>query len=225
MITLYSGLVVKQPLVESLIPAFTAATGVPVETTFEPTTILLERIAAGERPDLVLGVAVSLGDLAERGVLDTATVTEIAVSAIGFARSPSTPAPADDAAATFLDYLVTNVPVAYALAGASGIHFVEQLRQRDLLDTINADAVQLPSGLTAEAVLDGRANVAIQQVSELRSVPGDLIVAPIPHELQQYGRFSVAARPGAPEAAQRFIEFLTTQQATDAFAAVGLGRP
>ena len=120
MITLSSGLVVKQPLVESLIPAFEAETGTRIEPTFAPTTVILQSIEAGERPDLVLGVAGSLSDLADRGVLDAGTVVELAVSAVGFARLPSTPGPADGEAQTFLDYLLAARSVAYSLSGASG---------------------------------------------------------------------------------------------------------
>lgn len=224
MITLYSGLVVKQPLVESLIPEFEAATGTRVEATFEPTSVLLERIAAGERPDLFLGVAASARDLADQGILDAEAVTEIAVSAVGFARLPETPAPKDPSAQTFLDYLVDST-VAYTLSGASGLHFIKVLQQHDLLDRIDERAVRFPSGLTAEAVVDGRADVAIQQVSELRSVPGPHVVEPIPHDLQSYGRFAIGARVGAPEAAGEFASLLASDRAITAFEAVGLSAP
>ena len=60
MITLYSGLVVRQPLVETIIPAFAEATGVQVETTFAPTTVLRAKIDEGDRPDLVLGVTAAV---------------------------------------------------------------------------------------------------------------------------------------------------------------------
>lgn len=225
MITLYSGLVVKQPLQESLIPAFEAATGIRVEATFEPTSVLLERIEAGARPDLVLGVAASVRDLAEQGILDGDTVTEIAVSAVGFARLPETAGPADPSARAFLDYLVGAQAVAYSLSGASGLHFIEVMRQHGLLDRIDERAIRYPAGLTAEAVIDGRADISIQQVSELRSVAGPHLVEPIPHELQAYARFAIGVRAGAPEAARTFASSLTGERASTAFAAVGLSAP
>lgn len=225
MITLYSGLVVKQPLVESLIPAFEAATGIRVEATFEPTSVLLERIATGERPDLVLGVAASVRDLADRGILAADAVSEIAVSAVGFARLPETEGPADPSGQGFLDYLLGAQAVAYSLSGASGLHFMDVLRQHDLLDRIDERAVRFPSGLTAEAVVDGRSEVAIQQVSELRSVDGPHLVEPIPHELQSYARFAIGVRTGAPQAAFTFASSLATERASTAFASVGLSAP
>ncbi|MFK4728296.1 substrate-binding domain-containing protein [Agromyces mediolanus] len=225
MITLYSGLVVRQPLVDALIPAFEAETGECVEATFEPTTVLLERIAAGERPDLVLGVAGSVVELAESGVLDPAAVAEIAVSAVGVARLPETTGPADASAEAFLARLLESRAVAYSLSGASGLHFAGVLRERGLLERIDERAVRFPAGLTAEAVVDGRAEFAIQQVSELRSVPGPHLVEPIPHGLQSYARFAIGARAGAPAAARDFAGSLAGERALLAFEAVGLSAP
>lgn len=225
MITLYSGLVVQQPLVEALIPEFEAATGSRVAVTFEPTSVLLERIGAGERPDMVLGIAGSVRALAEQGILDADAVAEIAVSAVGFARMPETPGPVDESAQAFLDYLVGARAVAYSLSGASGLHFAEVMRQHELLERLDERAVRFAAGLTADAVVDGRADVAIQQVSELRSVAGPHIVQPIPHELQSYARFAIGVRAGAPEAAGDFASFLASERASTAFAAVGLTAP
>lgn len=225
MITLYSGLVVRQPLVETVIPAFEAEHGVRVEATFEPTTRLLQRIEDGDRPDLVLGVASSVRDLAGDGIVDAAAIDDIAVSAVGFARLPETPAPADSGAPTFLDYLMAARAVAYTLSGASGLHFMAVLREHGLLERLDERAVRFESGLTAEAVVDGRADVAVQQVSELRSVAGPHVVEPIPHELQAYARFAIGARTGAPQAARDFARLLTEPSAQQAFAAAGLSRP
>lgn len=225
MITLYSGLVVRQPLIETVIPAFEAATGEHVEATFEPTTVLLERIAAGERPDLLLGVSSSVAELAAAGVLDPELVRDIAVSAIGFACLPETAQPPTGTAEDFLDYLCAARAVAYTLAGASGLHFMRVLQDRGLLERVDERAVRLGGGLTAEAVVDGRADIAIQQISELRSVLGPHVVNPIPHELQSYGRFAIGARVHAPAAATAFAAMLTEAKAQDAFAGVGLSAP
>ncbi len=176
-------------------------------------------------PDLVLGVSSAVTALAADGVLDPSRTAEIAVSAVGFARLAGSPAPAEASEDAFLEYLLAARAVAYTLSGASGLHFMKVLRERGLLERIDERAVRFESGLTVDAVLDGRADVAIQQISELRSVSGAQIVEPIPHELQSYGRFAVGARPGAGEDAARFVTLLTEASAQDAFAAVGLSRP
>ncbi|MCK2035860.1 substrate-binding domain-containing protein [Microbacterium sp. SSW1-49] len=225
MITLYSGLVVRQALEETVIPIFEKETGERVEATFEPTTVLLSRIAEGARPDLVLGVSSSVRELADQGVLGHEGLADIAVSAVGFARLPDSPAPADESAESFLEYLRAAAAVAYTLSGASGLHFMEVLRAHDLLDAIDERAVRFAAGLTAEAVVDGRASVAIQQVSELRAVAGPHVVAPIPHALQSYASFAIGVRHGAPGAAAAFAASLGADDARRAFASVGLSAP
>ncbi|PPF45452.1 molybdenum ABC transporter substrate-binding protein [Pseudoclavibacter sp. AY1F1] len=224
MITLYSGLVVRQALVDELIPAFEAATGERIVATFEPTTVLLEKIAGGDRPDLFLGVSSSAHELAAQGILDADTVADIAVSAVGFARLAQTPAPSEDTEEAFLQYLRES-RVAYTLSGASGIHFMNVLRERNLLDAVDERAVRFPAGLTVEAVIDGRADVAIQQIAELRSVEGEHVVAPIPHALQSYGAFAIGVGVSAPASARAFSATLTEARAQAAFASVGLSAP
>lgn len=224
MITLYSGLVVRQALVDDLIPAFEASTGEHIVATFEPTTVLLDKIAGGERPDLFLGVSSSAHDLAAQGILDADTVADIAVSAVGFARLTRAPAPSADTEEAFLQYLRES-RVAYTLSGASGIHLMKVLRERNLLAGVDERAVRFPAGFTAEAVIDGRADVAIQQISELRSVAGEHVVAPIPHALQSYGRFAIGAGFSASASARAFSATLTEEPAQAAFASVGLSAP
>lgn len=225
MITLYSGLVVKQPLEERIIPLFQEHMGLRISTVFEPTTMLLQRVSQGERPDLLLGTADSLAGLADDGVLSASSVTDIAISSVGFAHAPGSAEPADDSAEAFLDYLVSARAVAYSLSGASGQHFMRLMRKYGLLERIDENAVRFESGLTAEALADGRADVAVQQLSELRSVPGEHISLPIPHELQDYGRFAIGARPKAPAEALAFLTMLTAPRARQAFESVGLETP
>ncbi|MFV0426297.1 MAG: substrate-binding domain-containing protein [Beutenbergiaceae bacterium] len=222
MTTLYSGLVVKAPLEQTVIPAFEAGRHDRIETTFEPTSVLLSKIQDGERPDLLLGVSASLHSLADQGILDPSSITEIAISSVGFARPAGSPGPRDGSTQAFLDYLRSARSVAYTLSGASGKHFMTVMGERGLLEAIDARAERFESGLTATAVLDGRCDVAIQQVSELRSVAGDLVIEELPHELQSYGRFAIGARVGAAASAIEFVSFLQTDVATQAFAAVGL---
>jgi molybdate transport system substrate-binding protein len=55
---------------------------------------------------------------------------------------------------------------------------------------INARATITPSGFTAERLVTGEAELAVQQISELKQVPGVEIVGPIPLHLQRPAVFS-----------------------------------
>ncbi len=167
--------------------------------------MLLERIAAGERPDLVLGVSSSVTDLAEQGLVDPAQVAEIAVSSVGFARLEGARVPADDSAAAFLDYLLAARAVAYTLSGASGVHFMKVLGSA----VFSSASMSVPFAASRvspwkRCSTGGRMSRSSRSAS-CRSVVGPQIVEPIPHDLQSYGRFAIGARPGAGDDAARFV--------------------
>jgi molybdate transport system substrate-binding protein len=56
--------------------------------------------------------------------------------------------------------------------GASGVNFAGLIQQRGVVETFNARATMLPKALTSEAIVDGRADLAVQQTSELMTVRG-----------------------------------------------------
>lgn len=89
-------------------------------------------------------------------------------------------------------------------------------------DTIKA--VTIPAGLTAEKLVSGEAELAIQQISELKSVEGVDVIGPFPDEVQITTRFSAAVFQEAenPEDAAAFIESLVTKDAHNAYAEGGL---
>jgi len=74
--------------------------------------------------------------------------------------------------------------VAYSRIGASGIFFAQLIERMGIASEINARARITPSGFTAERLVSGEADLAVQQISELKLVPGVEIVGPVPLELQ-----------------------------------------
>src|ERR1700704_4280916 len=80
--------------------------------------------------------------------------------------------------------------VAYSRIGASGIFFAQLIERMGVAAEINAKARVVPSGFTAERLVTGEADLAVQQISELKLVPGVEIVGPIPRELQSPMVFS-----------------------------------
>jgi molybdate transport system substrate-binding protein len=59
-----------------------------------------------------------------------------------------------------------------------------------IAQAINARARVIPSGFTAEVLVTGEAELAAQQISELKQVTGVEVVGPIPHHLQSPAVFS-----------------------------------
>jgi molybdate transport system substrate-binding protein len=91
---------------------------------------------------------------------------------------------------------------------------------------INARATVSPMGFTAERIVTGEADVAIQQVSELKQVEGVEIVGPLPHHLQKPAVFSAGTMTGSKQAAASalLLKFLASSEATPALIESGLER-
>ncbi len=108
--------------------------------------------------------------------------------------------------------LLLSVPsLCYSRSGASGLHFARVLRDLGIADAVNAKATIIPSGFTAETLLDGRCVLAIQQISELLVVPGIEVVGPLPDPIQETLTFSagVFATACQPQMARDWLAAIT----------------
>ncbi|MGO4247650.1 substrate-binding domain-containing protein [Paenarthrobacter sp. RAF54_2] len=215
---LFSTLAVKKALDETILNAFKEETGIHVETVFDPTAQLLHRIDAGESFDVMIGVTDSFAALG--AVVDAKDFTALARTGIGVAVGPEGPIPDISTLDAFIAAVLDANSVAYSRTGASGIYFASLLEDLGIAAGVNAKATVLEKGFVAEAVIDGRADVAIQQLSELLFVSGVRIAGPLPTAIQHYTEFSaaVAVQPGDRGAAEKFVAFLTSPLAGAAYA-------
>ena len=226
-IEIMSTLGVFGPLGTTIAPAFEAATGHTLSIRFDPTGILIAAIASGQRADVVIAIDTALAPLAQQGILDPATLTNLARSSVGLAILPNAPPLDISTPDLFVDALRSARSIAWSRAGASGLMFAKLIERLGIAEQIRAKSVIIPHGLTAERLLTGEADLAIQQLSELKAVPGIQIAGPIPAPYQETITFTAAlfTNPPNPAPAQSFLQTLTTQHATAAFTQAGLEPP
>jgi molybdate transport system substrate-binding protein len=224
-VKLFSTIAVKKALDDVILDAFTAKTGITVEGVYDPTVQLLRRIDAGETFDVMIGVTNSFDSLGH--LVDLTSRRNVARSGIGLAVPADANIPDISTTDTFVQTLLNARSVAYSVTGASGIYFAELLNRLRIADAINAKATIIEKGFIANALVDGRADVAIQQLSELLFVPEAQIAGPFPAEVQQYTEFSAALALEAVENAEAraFLEFLTSAEANEAYAQTLLDAP
>ncbi|GJD48544.1 Aconitate isomerase [Methylobacterium crusticola] len=201
---------------------FEAASGLVLTVAFAPTALLMERIAAGERPDLALLTAEAAAELDARGLLRGAP-RPLVRSSLGIAAAPGGSAPEIGSLPALVRFLRAAPSIAYSRSGASGRFFAALLDRLALRAVVDAKAVIVPSGFTAERVVSGEAAYAVQQVSELLFVPGIGPVAPLPEEAQSRAVFAAALLPG-PRAreAEALVAHLTHPDRAGVLAAWGL---
>ena len=114
--------------------------------------------------------------------------------------------------------------VAYSRLGASGIFFAQLIERIGIASEVNAKACIIPQGFTAERLVAGDADLAVQQISELKQVAGSEVVGPIPPELQTPAVFSAGRMAASvrPEQSDRLLKFLASPEAAPALRESGL---
>ncbi len=209
--------------VGSLAGRYEAACGARIDADFAPTLGLLERLRGGEGADVVILTKEALDDLAAKGSVVAETCVDLARSYVGIAVRAGADHP-DIATETALRAALLGGRVAYSRIGASGILFARLIERMGIASEVNARARIIPSGFTAERLISGEADLAIQQISELKQVPGVEVVGPIPRELQTPAVFSAGRMAASSKVAQsgRLLRFLASPEVAPVLRESGL---
>jgi molybdate transport system substrate-binding protein len=196
----------------ALAERYEADSGSRIDADFAPTVALLERLGKGETADVVILTRQALDDLAAAGSVVKASCADLARSYVGLAVKAGAPRPAIATEAELRAALLGARSVAYSRLGASGIFFAQLIERMGIASAINAKATVVPLGFTAERLVTGEADLAVQQISELKLVKGVDIVGPIPHELQTPMLFSAGRMAASPRADQSdaLLQFLAS---------------
>jgi molybdate transport system substrate-binding protein len=216
-------LAIRQAFDQVIVPDLAAA-GVTLEIDWNPTTVIMKTIEGGGRADALVIMTEAMDELAAQGIIDPASRFEVVQSRVGIAVPNGAPHPDISTVAAFKQTLLGARSVAYSQAGASGIHFRNVLDQLGIADAIKAKATVIPAGFTAEKLVTGEADIAVQQISELMTVPGVEIVGRFPEEVQKASRLAGAIFTGTPNraAARQFLDVLRSERAIEAYRSTGL---
>jgi molybdate transport system substrate-binding protein len=210
--------------VHGLADQYQAAGGARVDADFAPTLALLERLRAGEAADVVILTREGLDEVVREGRVTAESCVDLARSWVGIAVKAGEAHPDIATEAALRTALLGARSVAYSRLGASGILFAKLIEQLGISSEINARAVIIQQGFTAERLVTGEADLAVQQISELKQVGGIEVVGPIPHELQTPAVFSAGrmVATNKPAEADRLLRFLASPAVAPALRESGL---
>jgi molybdate transport system substrate-binding protein len=176
--------------VRALSDRYQTKSGARIDADFAPTVRVLERLTEGETADVLILTREGLAGLVSAGDVVAESCVDLARSWVGLAVKASQPHPDISTEAALRTTLLAARSVAYSRLGASGIFFAHLIARMGIADAINARATVVPLGFTAERIVTDEADVAIQQLSELKQVKGVEIVGSLPHHLQTPAAFS-----------------------------------
>jgi molybdate transport system substrate-binding protein len=208
---------------------FERTTGHKVTLILAPPTEIMKRVVDGEIVDVVMSGA-TVNNLVQLGKIAPGDRMILARVGIGVAVRAQAPKPDISSVAAFRRTLLAAKSIVYtdpAIGGASGIHFEKVLDRLGIAKEIkaksmvNARAATKPS---AEFVARGEAELGIQLISEIVSVPGAELLGPLPDDLQVMTAILAGILTTAPEpdAARALLRFLTSPAAAAAIKAAGM---
>jgi molybdate transport system substrate-binding protein len=209
--------------VESLAGQYQAATATRLDADFAPTVGLLKRLREGETADVLILTREGLDELIAEGAVVASSRVDLARSYVGLAVKAGQPHPDIATEAAFKAAVLAARSVAYSRIGASGIFFAELIQRLGIANEINARAT-ITSGFTAERLVTGEADLAVQQLSELKQVAGIELVGPIPLHLQTAAIFTAgrAATSAHAETADALLKYLASKEVAPVLREAGL---
>ena len=188
------------------------------------------RIISGEIVDVAMTASSNIGHLVQQGKIAPDSTLPLARVGIGVAVRAGSAKPDIASVEAFKRALLAARSIVYtdpAVGGASGIHFEKILDRLGIAKEIkaksilNARAATTPS---AEIVARGEAELGIQLISEIVSVPGAELLGPLPAELQATSVISagIVTTASEPDAARVLLKFLTSPAAAVVIKASGM---
>ena len=210
--------------VQSLAGRYQSAGGAHIDADFAPTLALLERLRAGEAADVVILTREGLDEVTREGRVVADSCVDLARSWVGVAVRAGEAHPDIATEAALRAALLGARSVAYSRLGASGILFAKLIERLGIASDINAKAQIIQQGFTAERLVSGEADLAVQQISELKQIGGIEVVGPIPYELQTPAVFSAGRMAATIRLAEadRLLRFLASPEVAPALRESGL---
>ena len=212
-----------------LVPQFEKATGHKVAVSYDPSGGLARRLRGGEFADMILVASPELDKLIAEGKV--VNRVDVSRTGIGIAVKKGAPKPDVSTPEALKRALLNAKSVGHTAPAGGGITALHLLRTFEKLGIAQEVAAKTklaaggPNGRVSTLIVNGEAEIAFQQVSELMSNPEVEVVGMLPDELQQITINSAGVTAVAKEAdaARALIAHMTTPAALALYKTKGLG--
>ena len=206
-------------VMDSIGPSFERATGYRLVLSFGTSKSLSKRLTEGEIADLVVATPSILESLIAAGLVVPGSVVPLVRSGIGIAVRKGAPKPDISTPEAFKHALLAARAIGHpdpAGGGASGVYFSKLIERLGIADAIKPKCRLAPTGThSADLLVTGEVDLALQQIPELARVEGAELVGPLPDDLQEITVFAGAihTKAMAPAAAQALLDYLRSPEA------------
>jgi len=212
-------------VIGTLAPMFEKATGNKVKMSFKAGPAVRADVKEGAA-DLVITNTEIVDEFAAAGDVAGNGKTLLMISKVGVAVKTGAPKPDVSTPDKLKAALLAAKTVGYS-QGASGQHFLTVTQKLGIADAVKAKGVIAQGRPVGAAIASGEAEIGIQQVAELKPVPGTDFVAELPPELQTKIPYSagIVAKAKDAEAARALVAFLRSEPALEVLKRKGMDLP
>jgi molybdate transport system substrate-binding protein len=214
-----------KPSVEALLPQIEKAIGQKVNTDFDSSKNLRDKILAGKSFDATILTSEIVDDLIKQGKVATGSNVEIARTGMGVGVRIGAAKPDISTTDALKKTLLNAKSIAFNPTGASASHIHDLLDHMGIAEQVKSKLIlSSEPGQPQKDVAAGKAELVITLVPEIKFFPGVELVGPLPAEVQSYIDFAagIAKNSQNPEAAKSFIKFIAGPAAVSTLRAKGM---
>ncbi|HGM5323932.1 hypothetical protein AAY84_04285 [Serratia marcescens] len=204
-----------KPAFAKLAKQYLQDTGTTLHITYGTIASLKKQIDGGATADVILLSRPVLDALQEQGKVTRGSIVNIGSSYVAIGVRAGTSKPDISTTEKLKTALLSAKSISYAdpaKGGASGVYFASVIRQLGIAEQLKNRTVLVPGAEAGEMVVQGRAEIAVAQASEIAAVPGTQVVGPLPGAFNRTIIFAagIGATSTASVAAHALITLLTS---------------
>jgi molybdate transport system substrate-binding protein len=216
-------------VLEELKPKFEQVSGHKLNIIWGTGASLAKQMQDGERTDIAILTRQGLDSVLKSGKVIAGSERNFASSRIGVAVPKGAPKPDISTPEALKAALLAAKAISYpdpARGGVAATHLLKVAEGLGITDQVKAKAKHAPSGMSADLLANGEADIAVQQIPEM-VMPGVEVVGPFPGNFDLVTIFAgaVGAETPHPDAAKALLDFLQAPEAATLFKANGYDPP
>ncbi len=213
-----------------LTPAFERQSGHKMDFTFAVLSVLRDKIAAGEKADVLVQPTYILDDNVKSGLARAEHRAVLGLVSINAVVRTGAPLPDLSTPEAVKQAMLNSRAIALATPGVtpSGTHMAKVIDQLGIAEAMKGKVIHRPAlegGV--QLVASGEAEIGFYPKSEVITIDGLTLAGALPAAIQLttiYGA-AVATSSAAPDAAAEFIAFMTDSRNRPAWAKAGFDPP
>ena len=215
-----------KPSVEELTPQIEHSIGRKLTTQFNSSKALKDKIQSGEPFDAAILSSDAIDDLIKQGKIAPGSRTNIARTGMGVGVRAGAPKPDVSTPEALKRTLLSARFITFNPSGASAPHVYDIFQRLGIAENVKSKLIlkeNAEPGRPQMDVAEGKADLVITLIPEIKFFKGVELAGPVPADLQSYISFAggVATNSHNADAAKALIKFVTSPAAAPTLKAKG----